>query len=169
MDLYIGNGTKQILQFEFRLKGSGKVSRRIGPGQQTGFRDLKPEQVDEIIAQHERYGMIPADKVRDATAKTDYIYQIDKPINPSILDELDKRNSGVLIIRGREIRKQLAVAIDKNVQNDLQRQNRDEQLRGFDLQVIEKQPEGGYRTDIAQPVAERIEVDHSPPGQADVR
>lgn len=113
--------------------------------------------------------MIAADKVKDATAKTDYIYQTDKPINPAILDELDKRNNGVLIIRGRETRKQLAVAIDKNVQNDLQRQNRDERLRGFDLQVVEKRPEGGYRTDVAKPVAERIEVDHSPPGQADVR
>ena len=168
MDLYVGNGTKQILQFEFRLKGSGRVSRTIGPGQQTGFRGLKAEQVDEIVAQHEHYGMITADKVKDAKVKVDYVYQIDKPINPAILDELDKRNTNVLIIRGRETRKQLAVALDKNVQTALTQQDRDERLRGFDLQVVEKQPEGGYRTDIAQPVAERIEVDHSAPGQSDV-
>lgn len=37
MDLYIGNGTKQILQFEFRLKGSGKVSRKSAQVSKPGF------------------------------------------------------------------------------------------------------------------------------------
>ncbi|HUZ33887.1 MAG TPA: hypothetical protein VMV19_17535 [Xanthobacteraceae bacterium] len=159
MDLYIGNATKQRLQFEFRLPDKSRVSRDIQTGTQTGFRDLKDAEIDAIIAQHRRYGMVSVEQVKDAKGKVDYIYSIGRPIKTEVLVMLSARNDGVLIVRGRETRKRLAIAINENLNHNLASNNRVERVAGFDLTVVEKEPIGGYRTDIAQPVGEKIELD----------
>lgn len=170
MELYIGNATKQYLQFEFRLLEKGKISRTIVPGTQTCFDNLSTPQIDAIVHQHRRYGMLAVDEISGMRRKVDYIYSIGKPVKPKVIEELARHNDAVLLMRGRETRKRLAISINDNLEKNLDQQNRAENIRGFDLTVQELEPpKTGYRTDIAEPVSETIKLDLSPQSDAPQR
>lgn len=170
MHLYIANASKQYLQFEFRSIETGRISRSVPPGQQTAFANLSTPQIDAIVKQHARYGMFRVDEISGNRGKIDYIYAIDKPVKPDVLTKLAKHNDAVLHMRGHETRKKLAISINDSLDQNLDRNNRAENMRAFDMTVQEIEPQKtGYRTDIAEPVSETIRMDLSPQPDAPER
>lgn len=122
MDLYIANPNLQDTDFAFRIpEMSGvKILKILAGGQSKTPGNMNIGQIESIISQHGKYGMIRLDEID--RAKGDYIpllYQIDKPISESVIRRVLEHNKGVKIKDGKQIRKEAAdsvVAAAKGVQ-----------------------------------------------------
>ena len=115
MKLYIANGTTQDHDFVYRLQGGpGARVQRIPVGQQIALAgDLDPNQIDQIISQHSKYGLVPAEKIDQTRPFAGLCYAVDKPVAATKIETLIRHNKDVLVERGKQIRQELAVASAK--------------------------------------------------------
>ena len=87
-ELFIGNVSKQIIQFAYRtLERAGVIYQTIAIGGQiriapNGVKtDLTTPEIDYIIGQHRVYGILPIEELNDITASSSVCYAIGKPIS----------------------------------------------------------------------------------------
>jgi hypothetical protein len=113
MYLYIANCTKQDHDFLYRIPENPSVRlQRIPMGQQIRISgDLSQVDVDAIIKQHERYGLIPADKVSSQKQFIGMCYSIGSPVSLNTISGALLKNNGYLEDMGKQIRKEAAVAV----------------------------------------------------------
>lgn len=151
MRLYIGNPTKQLQDFCYRTKQStGMRMQTIHIGTQIAVSgNLTAEDIDFIIEQHERYGMCRADETDHNKEYTGLIYSIDKPITSAKLTLVIEHNIETLVERGKEIRKEAAIAVATGIENNIRDATNDVgfRLRAFETSVTEVEPPGGFRDD----------------------
>lgn len=154
MRVYVANTTRQIQDFAWRALETNKLVRiPIEVGAQVMLPgDWQKEEIDHIVAQHARYGVISVDEIDRSKAFIGLCYSVDKPIPVEKIRRALVTNQAVLEERGRELRKHAAVAAAQQVQND----NPTAGLTRMEMTIQEEREDGG-----APAVNEGIRVDAS--------
>ena len=111
MDLYIANGTSQKWNFHYRvLERKSFMTQEIPIGEQIVIPNLSPPDVDYLIQQGAKYGMVDvAEMDRVGKAFKGLCYSIGKPVKSDKIERLFRHNTNVLVEQGREFRKNAAI------------------------------------------------------------
>ena len=137
MDLFIGNASRQTFLFAYRVPETTSLrTQPIAPGTQEKISgDLSPEQIDAILAQHAKYGLISEAEIDRARAFHGTCYSIGKRITNTKLAYLMNKNLDQLVLQGEEIRKANAIAQNLNFERALTESGRPERVAALDLTV----------------------------------
>lgn len=140
MKLYIGNATKQVQNFTYRL-GGGVRAQMIPIGAQVAISgDLDEGDVLSIIGQHEKYGLVEFDRIDQTRQFTGLVYSIDVPLKPGAIEKLMRHNTNVLVARGKVLRKAAALVEENRISQQLA-DNDFSPLRKFEMSVVEENPQ----------------------------
>lgn len=139
MRLFVGNVTAQTHEFLYRLIEQTKILRQvIAPGRQIQIAgDLDRADLDYIVGQHAKYGMIPADEISYTKRFHGLCYSIDKPITTALLNYLREHNQGELVEQGRELRRVAAIVSNDLLETALRENGRPEQITQFEMTIQE--------------------------------
>ncbi len=164
MQLYVANPTKQIQVFAYRMLGEkGIFTQTIGIGQQVKLSKVfDTPQLEAVMDHHARYGFVRSDEVDRVKSQINGIFSVDRPVTAAKIAKAMMLNTNVLVIRGREARKQAAIATSNRIDTEIDELTRTARsdvgrLRELDLSIVEQEPEGGYRPG-EEPVGEGILV-----------
>lgn len=151
-ELYVGNCTKQNIEFHFRVPEHEKVFMlpvAMGKQECIPVRNLNTPQVEAIIHQlEEGWGGVPGREVGNAREFVGICYSIDTPLAPKLIERGFHHNDDVLEKRGVEFRKQTAVAI--NAASDFSVKGKNNLLSTET--IITEVPERGGRPTIDETV-----------------
>jgi len=117
--MYVANTTKQICGFHYRVDESrGARQQVIPPGRQIMLADMNLNEghIAYIRKQHEQYGMRHYEEAARTRGFIPRLFSIDKPVPAKIIEETMKRNTAVLVIRGRDARKLAAVQANNAIE-----------------------------------------------------
>jgi hypothetical protein len=135
MELYIANCTKQDHQFTYMLLENPRpFMERIRAGSQIKIKGSNDE-IDQIIKQHEIYGLIPVDKIKGNFSGM--AYRIDKPINVEAIENGISVRDQTMIDRATEARKITAVASDQKISETAQQMGL-KQKAPLEIEIIEE-------------------------------
>lgn len=139
MKMYVGNCTQQVQSFQYRVpEQSGVRMQQIEIGSQTQLSgDLNQKQIDSIVEQHARYGMVREDEIDRTKKFSGLVYQIDRPITKVKLGYLIDVNQKALTKIGEENRKNAAVAISSDLEKAAPG------ATSVELEVVEDEKQGG--------------------------
>jgi hypothetical protein len=166
MDLYIANGTRQIQQFMYRLPEVTQVrvqTIRIG-GQikiSAGSLGLTKPEVDSIIEQHRKYGMIPVAEIDSGRNAAPLCYQVDKTISTDKIYKLMKRNQQAQIEAGKQNRKDAAIVMASTLGTNLREEGIQGDLEELEIGLTEEHRRGQGNGE--DPIEEKIVVNKSQP------
>jgi hypothetical protein len=126
--LYIANTTKQPQEVYYRLDftqaGQPEIKFRpankvvIQPGRQMpigGFRKLHMMQVESIVQQLTKHGLIGTVDVPRHRGKIRYVFSVDKPVPSDLIQRLMDQNDGILVQEGALRRKHAAIVVNDQV------------------------------------------------------
>ena len=143
MDLYIGNATRQELDFAYRIEVPGMPfpalrSLKLSPGTQGKISKLSQSAIDAIIAQQAKYGLTHESTIDHAKEFRGTCYSVDKPISAMRLGYLMEANLNALIVQGKEIRQLHAVAQNKVIEDALEQSGRPEKVGKLEVTFQEE-------------------------------
>jgi hypothetical protein len=141
MDLYIGNPRRQdhILAYRMLEQAGGAKMPTIRRGGQFKIPgDLTQPEIEYIVNQHRKYGLLSVDEVGGSRQEVPLIYSVGRPITAAILNSVMKHNTDVLVAKGKELRQQAAVAANNAIENDLRENNVPLGLNELDMSVVEE-------------------------------
>jgi hypothetical protein len=170
-ELFIGNATKQVLHFPYRVpERKGVIVQQIPIGGQIKITpygtntDLSLPDIDAILHQHAKYGMVNVTDL-DTTKEpfTGICYSIGKPIPVNKLLAALEKDEIRLEQLGVDMRQQAAVAVNNQIEERI-----GAPLRGLEMSVAEIEPNSGFKYD-AKHVAEGVRVTRSEEGMAPQR
>ena len=143
--LYIGNATRQMLDFQYRTGRNAPVrAQPIPPGAQVKISgDLSAAQIAYIVDKHAKYGVVNAEEIGEKGFHGT-CYSVGKPITGQRLALLMDRNLDALIVQGREIREQSAVAQNNMLEQALAENGRPERMTELEV-TIQQENEDGMR------------------------
>lgn len=124
MQLYIANCTRQVRQINFRLPEVSKNVQQTIPmlaQVRAGSPNLSRPDIDAIVEQLSRYGMVDIAKLgerKDPTQQIPYVCSVDKPVPASVITQVDKHNRGTLIMRGKRVREEAAIASSNFIEDN---------------------------------------------------
>jgi hypothetical protein len=166
--MYIVNCTQQVQDFVYRVVESGGVrSQQIAIGgyiQVSG--DLNQPQIDGIIRQHARYGMVAEADVDRTKEFIGLYYTLDKlPKLTKIYDAIT-HNVEVLNERGRRNREEAAIVTSAAIEQSIPAGS----LKELEMSVVEEKRDGREVTEDPS-IAEgfRITRDHKGPPVPETR
>jgi hypothetical protein len=156
--MYIANCTNQVQDFQYRLPESNKIYKQpISIGDQIRLSgDLSTPDIEAIISQHQIYGLVPVSEIDRSKDFVGLCWQLDRPIDVEKVKRALAVNMRVLDARGKEIRKEAAVAVSNSVEAELS--NTPDRLKALEFS-IEEQPNKDGR-DIQ--VNEQLRVTRDP-------
>ncbi len=159
MKMFIGNCTQQVQDFVYRVIGTNKIRQQKIPigGQQQLSGDLTPPEVEEIVRQHTKYGLVHVSEIDRSRVFVGVCWD-DKPIPVSRLRYVIEKNTEVLIAKGAELRKQAAVAATTATENELHSPGA---LQGMELTIDEVPPAKASLDDKSELFSEAIRVDRN--------
>ena len=165
MKLFIANCTKQNYIHSYRVpeeSGVRTIPIRIGAQVQIPG-DFSQPQIDGLIRQHAKYGMIDVAEVDRTKPFVGLCYAVDKKIPVEKIVRAMTHNEAVLEERGRDLRRASAVASSNLIEEHLHRANEqsqsDAQLSGFEM-TIEEESQRGKRDEQGL-LKEGISVSHA--------
>jgi hypothetical protein len=113
MQLYVGNVTKQIYDFAYRLPEQNKlVYQKIPDGEQIRIAgpNLTAPEITAIVGQHAAYGLAEANAPRGKTdPPAGLIYSIGKPITFEQLTRAAEQYYAALNEQGKQLRQEAAI------------------------------------------------------------
>jgi hypothetical protein len=150
-ELFVGNVTKQIQMFAYRLpERTGIITQTIPIGGQIRISpngvltDLSTMEIDAIISQYRNYGMLAVEDLDSkATVFSGLVYSIGKPISADKLYKGMKRKEELLRAQGQRLRQEAALAVNSQIEEQIGRP-----LRELEMSVTEEEPKGGYSEDL---------------------
>jgi hypothetical protein len=159
-ELYIGNVSKQMFVFCYRSPELNKVISQVIPiggqirispnGTQT---DLSTPEIDAIISQHRRYGIVPIEEVDKLYGPFDGIcYSIGKQISVEKLRRAMVKKEEALKAFGQVMRKEAALAVNSQIEEQI-----GAPLRELEMSFQEEEPRSGYSDDVDH-LAEGVRV-----------
>ena len=152
--LYVANTTRQFHDFVYRIPGAGARVRvqKIPPGEQVRIheKDAPPQEIDSIVEQHSRYGLLPVAEIDRRRPYVGLCYSIDKPINVEKLIVGIGTNDDAAVARAKQARKEAAVAASVAIQED-----GGPGLESIEVEVIREGRD-------VEPFAEGVEVSREP-------
>lgn len=131
--LFVANCTRQVQEIHYRLDFSAEgvkvpftpaTRQTIQPGHQVlvAGKDLHMQQVQSIIQQLSRFGMVDVSEVSRIRRKLHQVFSLDKPVSVTVIRNIMDANVGTLTIEGQNRRRNAAVAtnelIAQSVTND---------------------------------------------------
>jgi hypothetical protein len=149
MKMFIANCTKQAQDFFYRLPGTPSPrSQHIPIGGQIQISGtLSTPDIDAIIEQHGKYGLVSVDEVDRTKPFFGTCYSIDRPVSVDKLRRAVAHNSVVLTERGVEMRREAAIAVNQAVENA------SPTLEALEMSVVEeKSGDGPEHEQIAEGV-----------------
>ena len=163
--LFIGNATRQVIDFHYRVAQGAPIRvQPIPPGTQIQISgDLTPAQVDFIVRSQAKYGVVAADAIDQARVFHGTCYSIGKPITGMRLIWLMDHNLGQLVKLGREIREMTAVAQNNAMETALIENGRSERLTQFDLTIQQENQDGNNAVPQLSEGFRVIRNDNPPP------
>lgn len=136
--LYIANCTNQIKRLSYRLDFTvddhgNRTSRELAPhkfqeipaGQQRAIGgDLHISQIEEIIRQLSRYGLVAEVEAAKARSRgpTPMVFNLDRAVSRKAAQDAHDHNLGLLTAEGAERRRLAAVASDRLLADTVQQQ-----------------------------------------------
>lgn len=165
MKLYIGNGSRHVVDFNFRRLVERSIQRReIPPGGQIEVSETHTkEEIDHVLKQHLPYGLIPVDEIdRHRGPYSGLCYSIDKPINVSSLRRAMERKQESLEEQGVRLRQEAGVATHNQIESQMQDTGSPARLKELEMTVVEQEPRGGYSSDH-KPVGEGLKISRDRP------
>lgn len=119
MNLFIANCSKQNLEFTYRLPGSMQVVRMpIEAGKQVNISNLKQPDLDAIIKQHAKYGLVHAKEAAGKQQFAGYAYSVDKPVTLNQITDKMEHNVDVAVDRANDMRAATTLATAEALQED---------------------------------------------------
>lgn len=118
MSLFIANCTKQTHSFIFRVPESQATQKReIPPGGQVQIFDdgVPPAHVDNVIRQHERYGLIDAAAIDRTKAFIGICYSTVKPVTVNRIMSAVENNEQALTNMAGESRRNAVAAMHQSM------------------------------------------------------
>lgn len=140
MQLYIGNATRQIVEFVYRLPetpGARNQSVPIG-GQVRVSGDLSRVQIDAIIDQHAKYGLVHVDAIDRTKPFIGLCYSVDRPISSDKLGRAMNHNMEVLTNLGKQFRQEAAVAENNRIEQHIAEEKMPINLKDFEVSIVEE-------------------------------
>jgi hypothetical protein len=167
-ELYVGNMSKQIQQFGYRVpERQGIITQTIPIGGQVRVspdgnrRDLSTPEIDAILSQHATYGIISVDDVdKKQNAFSGLCYSIGKAISPEKLRRAMLKKEEALSAFGQKIRQEAALAVNSQIEEQVG------PLHNLEMSFEEIEPRGGYSDDtdhLAEGVRVSRQVQAGPP------
>lgn len=181
MKMFVANASRQTHHFAYRKAGGvGPYQQEIPAGGQIQISgDLTSEDVEAIIKQHSKYGLIHLDQIPRSQGVCTLCYLVgERPIRLERIQELVLRNDRVLRQRGKEAREAAAIALNEQIEQNMLEQQMPGRLAELDVSVVEDQParvRGERNSPLerelaeADPVAEGIKVRDDAPPPPDAR
>lgn len=119
MKMYIANCTQQVQDFIYRLPESPKtLHQKIEIGGQIQIAgDRSQIDVDAIVEQHARYGLVAVDEIDRTQPFIGLCYAVGKPVEVNRIRYALAHNHEVLTERGQQIRQEAAVAFNNALEN----------------------------------------------------
>lgn len=120
MKIYIANCSRQVVDFSCRVPEiKGLIRQQIQPFSQIRAvsDDLNVKQIEAIIKQHDKYGMINVTEIDRTKAFVGLCYSLDKTINVDKIRSAHHRNQSVLTAKGEQQRIEAAVAVAQQIDN----------------------------------------------------
>ena len=174
MRVFVANVSEKRYEFMYRIPEETKVRKvTIQPrAQQRLPDDLTKEQIEYIVDHHGRYGFIPVDEVGSGSGKKRYselCYSVDKSVSPLKMEALYRINHNILVERGKEIRKQTAIASNNKLVETIEREARGTEFSGGEIEnftttIQEQDSKDGFGSD---PINESFRVVENP-GQSKI-
>jgi hypothetical protein len=163
-ELYVGNVTKQIQMFAYRVpERQGVITQTIPMGGQirvspNGYTvDLSSPEIDAILNQHKAYGILAVEELDSKGGPfSGLVYSIGKPISSDKLFKGMKRREAEINKFGQQIRQEAALAVNSQIEQQIGRP-----LRELDMSFEEEEPRGGYNDDLDH-LAEGVRVTRKP-------
>lgn len=159
MHMYVANGTQQAHNFMYRLpERPGEFQLLIPPGGQVRLpHDMSTPEIDSVVAQHQRYGMVQATpNFKFDRRLAPLCYSLGSPVKLDQIHALIVANREVLTERGKRQREEAGVAIHQQMEDMMQRNQMPDRL----VQV-----EASAQEDSADPqFAEGVRVSRSDDG-----
>jgi hypothetical protein len=159
-ELYIGNVSKQIQVFAYRVpERQGVITQTIPIGGQIRVSpngtlvDLTTPEIDAIISQHRMYGLRSADDLKENNSPFNgLIYSIGKTISVDKLHKAMRKKDDELKDFGTKIRQEAALAVNSQIEEQI-----GAPLRQLEMSFQEEEPRGGYAEDLDH-IAEGVRV-----------
>jgi len=146
MKMYIANCTNQVQDFMYRIPENTKLMKQIisigGQIQIPG--ELSTTDIDSIVAQHSKYGFVRVDEIDRTKPFFGLCYSVDKKVDMDKVRRAIVHNQEVLVERGKELRKEAAVAVNNAVEeqtgglNSLEMSIEEIDKEGKDSEINEK-------------------------------
>jgi len=163
-ELYIGNVSKQIQMFAYRIpERQGVITQPIPIGSQirvspNGYQtDLATPEIDAILNQHKAYGIVSVDELDSKGSPfSGLVYSIGKAITSEKMFKAMKRKEEELNKFGQKIRQEAALAVNSQIEQQIGRP-----LRELEMSFEEEEPRGGYSEDMDH-LAEGVRVTRNP-------
>jgi hypothetical protein len=154
MKLFVGNATSKNFEFHYRLpERTSILHQEILMGQQVQItgRDMTMPEIEAVIKQGSVYGLIAVEEVdRRMTQYRGLCYSVDKPIASTKIEKLFHANTEVLVMLGKELRKNAALVEN----NRLLRANQDMDLPPLRRTQMSIQEEDGQMAEGFEAVYE---------------
>lgn len=123
MDLYIGNCTNQVHDFNYRTSkepGRAALKQLIPIGGQIKIPlNLDQKTIDYILEQHSRYGLVDASTIDRAKPFIGLVYSVDKKISASQIMRGLNHNTEQLVLRGQRQQEAAAIAVNSTIEKNL--------------------------------------------------
>jgi hypothetical protein len=160
-ELYIGNVSKQVHQFAYRMSERPGVITQVVPiggqirvspnGQRT---DLSMQEIDYILSQHLQYGLTSVDNLESIGPHDGLCYSIGRSFTADKLHEGMLYKEQALGKFGKQIRTEAALAVNQQIE-----QTTGSPLRELEMSFAEQEPRGGYQhNDNSDHLAEGVRV-----------
>lgn len=128
MKIFIANCTNQVQLFSCRILEERKPRTvAILLGRQVCLSgELTKEQVDEVVNQHVRYGLIPVTEAATWKAYAPLVFSVDRPVPSTLMNKRIELNKLVLKERGARFRREAAIAAATYIKNNVTHQEGDD-------------------------------------------
>jgi hypothetical protein len=163
MKMYIANRSKQNQMFSYRVPDdNGTLTRprvlNIAPGSQIALpeNDLSTPQIDAIIEQHRKYGLMSVEDALRGRGFSALCYSLNKPISVNNIMLGIQHNDRSLREKGVKQRQEAGVAAFQGAEQAAQEVGLG--LSEVEFTVIENNPDKNSGTREGDPVAEGIRV-----------
>ena len=163
MHVYIGNATKQVLQFCYRVpERKGAIVQTVPILGQTRLSvDMDRPQIDALIEQWAKYGLVEiteADRIQGEFEG--FLLSVGKPIPAEKLKRAAVKKDDVLGRRGEVLRREAALAMV----NTIEAESGGRQARQYEISVSEIEPEQGFANPRDKHIAEGFRIVTDNPG-----
>lgn len=164
MKMYVANCTQQEQSFVYRVPEYPAPRQqliRIGTQVQISG-DLTQTEIDAIISQHRKYGLVEASDIDRTKPFVGLCYSIDKPVRETAIRGAIAHNRDVLAKRGEETRKEAAIAVANAIE-----ESNPGVLGALELSVEEATPigvkQGAPIEDVDRLGEQKVRVDRNAP------